>query len=176
MVQTYIKQLSNRGGVVNRAIANATAQVLLIRHPNLVGEINVCSSFWAQSLFRRMGFKTRRKLLSAVDIPDSARKEIEYLSLHDIADTVEKVKVPLSHILNLDQMPLKYVPVGNEAMALSGAKSVTIEGSSDKCYITGTFAITMHGEFLPMHLIYKGKTVKSLIRFKFPEGFFISAN
>ena len=59
MVQTYIKQLSNRGGVVNRAITNATAQALLTRYPNLVGEIDVSSSSWAQSLFRRMGFKKR---------------------------------------------------------------------------------------------------------------------
>ena len=61
MIQTYIKQLSNRGGVVNRAIANATAQALLTRYPNIVGETDVSSASWAQSLFRRMGFKKRRK-------------------------------------------------------------------------------------------------------------------
>ena len=109
MVQTYIKQLSNRGGVVNRAIANATGQASLSRYPNLVGEINVSSSSWAQSLFRRMSFKKHRKTSSAVDIPDSTRKEIEYLFLHDIVDTIEKYKIPLSRILNLDQTPLKYV-------------------------------------------------------------------
>ena len=107
MVQTYIKQLSNRGGVVNRAIANATGQASLSRYPNLVGEIDVSSSSWAQSLFRRMGFKKRRKTSSAVDIPGSAGKEIEYLFLHDIVDTVEKYKIPLSIILNLEQTPLK---------------------------------------------------------------------
>ena len=94
-----------------------------------------------------------------MDIPDSARKEIEYLFLHDIVDTVEKYKIPLSLILNLDQTPSKYVPIGNETMALSSSKGVTIERSSDKRCVTGTFGITMQGEFLPMHLIYKGKTV-----------------
>ena len=123
MVQTYIIQLSNRGGVVNRAIANATAQALLIRYSYLVGEIDVSSSSWAQSLFRRMGFKKRRKTSSAVDIPDSARKEIEYLFLHDIVDTVEKYEIPLSLIRNLDQIPLKYVPIGNDTMALVVQKS-----------------------------------------------------
>ena len=57
MVQTYIKKLSNRGGVVNRAIANATTQALLTRYRNIVGEIDVSSASWVQSLFRRMGFK-----------------------------------------------------------------------------------------------------------------------
>ena len=61
-------------------------------------------------------------------------------------------------------------------MALSGSKSVTIEGSSDKRCITGTFGIMMQGEFLPMHLIYKGKTVQSFPRFKFFQGFCLSAN
>ena len=130
----------------------------------------------AQSLFRRMGFKKRRKTSSTVDIPDSARKEIEYLFRHDIVDTVEKYEIPLPLILNLDQTPLKYVPVSNETMALSGSQSVTIEGNSDKRCITGTFAITMHDEFLHVHLICKGKTVQSLPRFKFPRKFCLSAN
>ena len=89
---------------------------------------------------------------------------------------VEKYEIPLSLILNLDQTPLKYVPVGNETIALSGSQSVTNEGSSDKCCITGTFAITMHSEFLPVHLIYKGKTVQSLPRFKFPREFCLSTD
>ena len=150
IVQRYIKQLSNRGGVVNRAIANATAQALLTRYPNI--KIDVSCSSWAQSLFWRMGFKKRRKASSSVDIPDFSRKEIEYLFLHDTVDTVEKYEIPLSVILNLDQTPLKYVPVGNETIGLSGSQSVTIEGSSDKRCITGIFAITIHGEFLPVHL------------------------
>ena len=59
MLQTYIKKLSNRRGVVNRAIANTTTQDLLTRYPNIVGEIDVSSASWVQSLFRRMGFKKR---------------------------------------------------------------------------------------------------------------------
>ena len=111
-----------------------------------------------------------------MDIPDSARKDIEYLFLHDIVNTVEKYKISLSLVLNLDQTPLKYFPIGNETMALSGSKSVTIEYSFDKRCITGTFGITMQEEFLPMHLICKGKTVQSLPRFKFPQVFCLSAN
>ena len=67
MVQIYIKQLSTRGGVVNRAIANVTGQSLLIHYPNLAGEICMYSSLWAQRLFGRMDFKKRRQ---SVDTPD----------------------------------------------------------------------------------------------------------
>ena len=44
MIQSYIKSLSNRGGVVNTVIANATAKALMKRYPNVVGEIDVDNS------------------------------------------------------------------------------------------------------------------------------------
>ena len=53
---------------------------------------------------------------------------------------------------------------------------MTMEGRSDKRCITGTFSITFSNEFLPTLLIYDGKTVKSLPRFKFPQQFSLSAN
>ena len=59
--------------------------------------------------------------------------------VHDVVDTVERYKILLSLILNVDQTPFKYVHVGNE-MALS----VTILDSSDKRCIIGTFAVTTH--------------------------------
>ena len=117
MVQNYLTSLSNRGGVINTVIANATAHALMMRYPNVVGEIEVDNSRWAKSLFKRMGFVRRRKTSSKIDIPEGARKEIEYLFLHDIVSKVEEFNPP-SLIINLDQTPLKYVPVGNETKAV----------------------------------------------------------
>ena len=51
-----------------------------------------------------------------------------------------------------------------------------MEGGSDKRCITGTFGITFTNKFLPIQLIYGGKTEQSLPRFKFPEGFRTSVN
>jgi len=45
-------------------------------------------------------------------------------------------------------------------MAAKGVHSVTIEGSADKRSITGTFTISFDGNFLPIQLIYGGKTTK----------------
>ena len=78
--------------------------------------------------------------------------------------------------MNLDQMPLKFVPVSHHTLAKSGAKLVAIAGSSDKRSITGTFTITLDGTFLPFQLIYGGKTKQSIARFKFPASFSLSAN
>ena len=42
-------------------------------------------------------------------------------------------------IIYIDQTPLKYVPTDNFTLAGKGAKSVIMEGGSDKRCITGTF-------------------------------------
>ena len=116
------------------------------------------SSRWVKSLFARMNFVKRKKTSSKVDIPDKACKEIEFLFLHEIVTKVEKNNIPPELILNIDQTPLKYVPVGNETLTPRGETSVTIEGSSYKHSMTGTFAISLHRDFLLMQLIYGGKT------------------
>ena len=86
MVQSYLTTLRNRGVVINTTIANPTANALIRRNPGVVGDIDVNSSRWVASLFRRIGFVKRRKTSSKVDIPDGARKEIEFLFNHDIKE------------------------------------------------------------------------------------------
>ena len=139
MVQKYLLTLTKRGGVINTTVANATAKALMSKYPHVVGQVDVDSSRWAKSLFTRTNFVKRRKTSSKVDIPDGARKEIEFLFLHEIVSIIEKHKIPPALIINIDQTPLKYVPVGNETLAPKGETSVMIEGSADKRSITGTF-------------------------------------
>ena len=61
-------------------------------------------------------------------------------------------------------------------MAPKGSKTVPIKGSTEKRMITTTFTITLDGHFLPVQLIYGGKTSKSLPRVNFPKSFSLSAN
>ena len=94
MVESYLRALSNRGDVINTTIANATAKALMLRNPGVIGHIDIESSVWARSLFHRVGFVKRRKTSAKVDIPDSARKKIEYLFHHDIVSCVEEFNIP----------------------------------------------------------------------------------
>ena len=55
-------------------------------------------------------------------------------------------------------------------------KSVSIKGLSDKWNITLTFVITLAGDFLPLQIIYAGKTKRCHPNFQFPSGFCISQN
>ena len=75
-------------------------------------------------------------------------------------------------IINFDQNPLSYVSCSKCTLKFKGAKSVPLLGKGKSELITGTFAITMAGEFLPMQLIYKGTTDRFHPRdVEFPEGF-----
>ena len=50
-------------------------------------------------------------------------------------------------------------------------KTVPIKGIDDKRQITATFAISMSGEFLPIQVIYEGKTKRCLPKYTFPASF-----
>ena len=177
MVRNFLLALRNRGGLVNSVIAVSAAKALIARNPHvLLSHIDLDSSSWAKSLFKRMGFRRRMKTTGKVEIPEGAKKEAEFLYLHKITSLIEKFKIPDSLVLNLDQTPLKYVPAMNHTMAKRNSKSVAIAGSTDKRSITATFVITLGGHFLPIQLIYGGKTKQSLPRFKFPDSFSLSCN
>ena len=175
LVQEYILAASNRGNVISRNIAVSAAKVIMERYPRLIGSVDIESSHWAQSLFHRMGFRRRQATTSKLEIPEGVLKKIKMLFHHDIVTKVAKFNIPDS-LINLDQTPTKYVPVGRTTLAKKNSKAVTIKGFTGKRTITATFAISIRGDFLPMQLIYGGKTKKCLPRFKFPEKFSLSYN
>ena len=65
LVQQYILAASNRGNVISRNIAVSAAKVIMERYPRLIGSVDIESSHWAQSLFRRMGFRRRQATTSS---------------------------------------------------------------------------------------------------------------
>ena len=175
MVQRYLFATRSKGGLISSAIAIVTAKALIARYPEYNhGDLD--SSSWAKSLFKRMAFVKRMSKNGKVEIPEGAKKTKLNLCIFMTVTTAEENKVPSCFILNLDQTSLKYIPVGRQSLAKTGSKSVSIAGSTDKRSITGTFIIFLSDNFLPMQLIYGGKTKQFLPRFKFPESFSLSAN
>ena len=175
-VRKFVSALRFRGGRVSFSIAIAAAKVLVERKGDEGLRMVKFGKDWAQSLFRRMGFKKRSATTGKVIIPEGARKEAEILYLYDIVTKIEKYRIPSELVFNLDQTPSKYVQCSRYTMEKEGKKSVSIVGSGDKRAITATFVIDLKGNFLPMQLIYGGKTNRSIPRIDFPEGFSLSAN
>ena len=167
----------SRGGVISKGVAVATAQALIKRHPELnLYHINIEESSWSKSLFKRMGFRRRLATTGKVSISEELKKEIEESYLYFIVKKIEENQIPHTLVINLDQTPSKFVPGCNKTLAEKGSKTVSIAGSTDKRTITATFAITLSGNFLPIQLIYCGKTSKSIPAVAFPPEFVLSAN
>ena len=82
--------------------------------------------------------------------------------------------IPLDLIFNWDQTGLNYVPVFNWTMEKEGAKRVEIKGLDDKRQITAVFGGTLTGEFLPMQLVYQGRTTQCHPNSKFPDDWHIT--
>ena len=162
--------------MVNTNIAIATALGFLRSSNDESINDLVPTVSWAQSLFRRMRFVRRFATTGKIEIPDGIKKEAELLFIHDIVHHIETNKIPESMVLNIDQTPLKYVPCGKTTMAEKSSSTVPINGVSDKRMITATFTISLDGKFLPIQLIYAGKTERSIPKIKFPKSFSLSAN
>ena len=72
--------------------------------------------------------------------------------------------------INIDQTPSSYVSVGKKTS--KGSKSVAITGRLTNDKITLAFSITFSGQFLPLQVIYAGKTKASHPhRYSFPTEF-----
>ena len=168
--------LCHRGGVVSSTIAIAVAKGLIQSSSDADLKRIKINTSWAESLFRRMGFVRRMAATAKIPIPEKACKEIELVFMHKIVQKVEKHNIPHFFIINADQTPSKYVPVGRSTLAEKNIKDVPISGSADKRLITANFAETLDGSVLPFQLIYKGKTTQSLPKTDFPDGFSLSVN
>lgn len=175
-VRKFLLALRYRGGRISFSIAVAVAKALIERSDEEGLKLIEFGRDWAQSLFRRMGFKKRAATTGKVTIPEGARKEAELVYLHDIVNKIEMHEIPAELVFNLDQTPSKYVQASRYTMEKAGKKSVSIVGSGDKRAITATFVIDLAGNFLPMQLIYGGKTDRSIPKISFPNGFSLSAN
>ena len=74
-VKKFLIGLRHKGGVVNTVVANATAKALIEKsddeHLKL---IDLEQTFWAKSLFGRLGFVKRAATTSRPDVPAGARE------------------------------------------------------------------------------------------------------
>ena len=170
-----LRALRTKGGVVNIHVVRATALALIQSNPS---QMQYYANFdmsrsWVQSVYRRMGYQSVKELLDD-PVPKGIYEECRLELLSDVDSKIKTHSILPELIINIDQTPSSYVSVGKQTMS---AKSVPIEGLTDKRNITLTFSVTLSGTFLPMQVIYSGKTKASQPRnFVFPKGFCITQN
>ena len=96
-------------------------------------------------------------------------EEIKHQYLIDIKAVVEMAEIPNDLIINWDQTAMKYVPVSQWTMERVGSKHVEIASLDDKRQITAVFAGSLTGDFLPVQLVYQGKTEKVILLLVFQK-------
>lgn len=122
---------------------------------------------WAKYLMYHMCLVKRRASTKA-KISIENFEEVKKLLLHDVKSIRLLDEIPNELIIYFDQTGINYVPMSSWTMEKQGAKRVEIIGKDDKRQITAVLAGTLNGDFLPVQLVYQGKTDRCLPSFKFP--------
>ena len=175
---TFLKGIRSRGGAINVHVVRGVTHALITSNPAMTHLNNFdMPRSWMHSICKRMGYTVRAGRTSRPQVPYGLYTENHYTFLSSIVETVEQNSIPFELILNADQTPSSYVSVSKMTMAKQGETSVPIKSLTDKRNITLTFAVTFAGDFLPMQIIYGGKTDRSQPRgVVFPKGFHVTQN
>ena len=103
---------------------------------------------------------------------DLAGKKTEFLNA--VAEAVIMEEIPAELVLNWDHTGFKLIPSSVWTMERKGEKWVEIVGVNDKRQITAVICGTILGEFLPVQLIYQGKSNHCHPKFSFPPDWHIT--
>ena len=134
----------------------------------------VLNKGWAYSLLKRMNFVKRKATTSKSKYTITNFEAMKKSFLDEVVATVTMEEIPPELILNWDQTGLKIVPSFSWTMDQCGVNRVEIVGVNDKRQITAVFCGTIVGDFLPIQLIYTGKTDRCHPKFNFPPEWHIT--
>ena len=103
--------------------------------------------------------RTKRKITAGkVEPSKKFLEEKNFTFQRKISNVILDCDVLSALVLNLDQNPLSYVSLGKYTFSSKGSKNISIKGLDDKRQITATFIVSATGYFLPIQLIYQGKS------------------
>ena len=178
LLMKYIHTIRDAGGIINTAIVIAAGLGIVKKiDPGLL-ECNdghvVLQKSWAKYLLNKMDFVKRKATTKKPKFMVSNFEELKDQFLMDIKAIASMEDIPNDMIVNWDQTAIKYIPLSNWTMAKEGSKRVEVAGIDDKRQITATFAASLSGNFLPVQMVYEGKTTKCHPSVKFPEGWHIT--
>ena len=176
-VREYIRELRREGVVINSDVAIAVGTgIVMNSDANLLvangGHIDL-TKHWAKYLLSRMGF-VKRRVNTKAKVTVEHFDELKKLFLLEFNNAVEMDEVPSELVINWDQMGINYIPISSWTMEEEGSKRVEVVGKDDKRQLTALFACSMSGDFLPIQLVYQGKTARCLPKYQFPSDWDIT--
>ena len=132
------------------------------RQPSLLecnGRYVTLKKSWAKYLLGKINY-VKRQATTKHKVTVSNFEQAKQEFLINIKAVVTFEKIPNDLIINWDQTGIKYVPVSEWTVAEHKSKWVEVSGIEDKRQITATFTTSLTGTFLPLQLVYQGKTSK----------------
>ena len=129
---------------------------------------------WARGVLEKLTWRRCKGTTRKVDPSPQFLAEEKFIFQRNTSALVFEHDIPPSLIINIDQTPLSCVNTGKYAFGFKGVKNIPIKGADDKQQITATFAVSCIGDFLPIQLIYSGKTERSLRKYSFPPSFLVT--
>lgn len=171
-LQLYLKKIRDQGGVVTASVVVAAARgiVMAVDQRQLTefgGHIKL-SREWAYYLLGRMKFVKRKATTAKSKYTPKDFEAVKQAFLDDVVAVVTMEDIPPELVLNWDQTGIHLVPASTWTMDREGSRRVEISGASDKRQITAVFCGSLIGDFLPLQLIYKGKSPRCHPHFQFP--------
>ena len=130
----------------------------------------------AQSLMHRMGLVKRKASTKKSKMTSEKFEKIKTPFLQQVGQFANAHTIPSDLVINWVQTGINVVPSSNYTMEERGAGRVDIAGYGDKSMITATFAATLSGKFLPMQILYGGKTNRCHPKHQFPCVFDVYHN
>ena len=162
------------GGVISRKMVIAIGNgVIKANSPSSLKKY-VMTDGWARHVLESMKWTKRKGTTGKVEPSQQFLDEEKLTFQRNISTIIEDYDIPKDLILHLDQTSLSYFAPGKYTFNPKGAKTVPIKGVDDKRQITATSSISMTGTFLPIQLIYEGKTRRCLPNYDFPKGFYVT--
>ena len=177
-VQHYLRKVREAGGTVSsRTVMAAARGIVMSYNRDLLtgfGGPVLLNRYWAHSLLQRMNFVQRKATTAKSKESIASFLASKESFLEEVTQTVLMEEIPPELILNWDQTGIKIIPTSTWTMEQRGARRVEMVGVNDKRQITAVFCGSLVGDFLPIQLIYKGKTSRCHPKFQFPEGWDIT--
>ena len=101
-------------------------------------------------------------------------KRVKESFLAEVTTIVEMNEIPPEFILDFDQTGVKIVPSSTWTMDREGSRRVEVVGIGDKRMITAVFCRSLVDDFLPVQVIYKGKTNCAPPHYQFPMNWHVT--
>lgn len=164
-LQAKILSMRSQQVAINSSVVISVAKALLLKNNKMLlsdfGGPIYLEKEWARHFLKRMNF-SKRRVTSTSKLSPANFDEHKKNYLVDIWSVVKMEDIPNALIINWDQTEIKIVPTSSWTMEKIGTKRVEIAAADDKRQITGVFAGSLAGDFLPVQLIYQGTTPRCI--------------